>query len=116
MKDTIKKELTLHILDYINDGIVNNENIEEAHFYCFNEDYYIIGYYEAKQWLKKHNIDAFEAIDIVREYENDHFGEFTTDINPASIVNVIAYIYGEEIFNSYDFDTVEELKTQIENK
>tara|TARA_R110000765_G_C18570220_1_gene564917 strand:+ start:119 stop:478 length:360 start_codon:yes stop_codon:yes gene_type:complete len=118
MKTSIRKELTEHILDYINEGIVIDgvtHNIEEIHFYCFNEDYYIIYHSEAIEWLKKHNIDAFEAIEIVRDYETEHFGEFTTDLDAESIVNMLAYIYGEEIICSLNFDNVSELKEQLEN-
>ena len=115
MNNTIKTELQNHILDYINDGILTNENKDDWHFYAFNEDYYIIGTYRAKEWLKTHSINAFDAVDIVREYETDNFGEFTTDLSPESIVNMLAYIYGEEILYSYDAETIEELKAQIEN-
>jgi len=116
MNTTIKTELTDYILDCINDGILTNDNQEDWHFYAFNEDYYIIGTHRAKEWLKTHNINAFEAVDIVRDYETEHFGEFTTEIHPENIVNMLAYIYGEEILYSYDVETVEELKAQIENK
>ncbi len=70
---------------------------------------------KAKKWLKTHSINAFEAVDIVKQYEEDNFGEFTTDIHPERIVNMLAYIYGEEVLYSYDVETVEELKLQIEN-
>jgi len=113
MNNTIKTELQKHILDYINDGTLTNDNQDEWHFYAFNEDYYIIGTDRAKEWLKTHSLNAFEAIDIVRDYETEHFGEFTTDIHPESIVNMLAYIYGEEILYSYDVETVEELESQI---
>jgi hypothetical protein len=115
MNNTIKTELRQHILDCINDRILTNDNQDEWHHYAFNEDYYIIYHSKAVEWLKTHSLDAFEAIDIVREYETNNFGEFTTDINPESIVNMLAYIYGEEILYSYDVENVEELKAQIEN-
>lgn len=114
MKTTVKIEMLEHILDKIKDGVVTNENIEDVHFYCFNEDYYIIGYYEALEWLKKHDINTFDAIEKVKEYEMENFGEFTTEINSEKIVNMLAYIFGEEILYSLDFNTVEELKEAIE--
>ena len=115
MNNTIKKELRQHILDCINDETLTNENRDDWHFHAFNEDYYIIYHSKALEWLKTHSINAFDAVDIVRDYETDNFGEFTTDINPESIVNMLAYIYGEEILYSYDAETIEELKAQIEN-
>lgn len=97
-----------------NDGILTDENRDEWHFYCFNEDYYIVYHHRALEWLKSHGLDTFEAIDTVKEYETDNFGEFTTDINPEKIVNMLAYIYGEELFSSLDAETVEELKEELE--
>lgn len=115
MNTTIKTELQKHILDCINDGILTNDNQEDWHYYAFNLDYYIVYHSRAIEWLKTHSLDTFEAIDIVREYEINHFGEFTTDINPESIVNMLAYIYGEEVLYSYDVETIEELKSLILN-
>ena len=115
MKTSIKHELLGHILDKINDGILTNENKEDWHFYCFNEDFYIVYHSEAKKWLKNHDLGVFEAIEIVKNYEEEHFGKFTTDINPESIVNMLAYIYGEEIIYSFDSENIEDLKIEIEN-
>jgi hypothetical protein len=113
MKTSIKKELSAHIIDKINDGVIDNTNKDDWHFYCFNEDYYIIYHSVALEWLKSHDIDAFEAIEIVREYEVDNFGEMNTDIDPESIVNMLAYIYGEELLNSIDAENIEELKNRL---
>jgi len=114
MRTSIRVELEAHIIDRINDGVLTNDNKDEWHFHCFNEDHYIIYYSVAVDWLKTHNIDTFEAIETVREYEMDNFGEMNTEINPESIVNMLAYIYGEELIHSYDAETVEELKEEIE--
>ncbi len=114
MKTTIKTELQNHILDMINDEVINNTNKDEWHYHCFNEDYYIIGYYDANQWLKKHNLSTFEAVEIVRNYEVDNYGKFWTYINSESIVNMLAYIYGEEIIYDIDAESVEELKEILE--
>jgi hypothetical protein len=114
MNTTIKTELQNHLSDYINDGILTNDNISDLHFHAFNEDYYLIGYYQCSEWLKTHNIDTFEAIEIVKEWEIDNFGEFTTAINSESIVNMLVYIYGLALLNELDFDTIEELQTELQ--
>lgn len=114
MLNTIKKELAQHIINRINDRVIDNTNRDEWHFHCFNEDYYIIGYYNASQWLKEHDMDAFEAIDEVIEFEKDHFGEVNTDINSESIVNMLAYIYGSELIYEEDYETVEELQQAMQ--
>lgn len=115
MKNSIKQELASSIIDKINDRVIDNENRDEWHYVCFNEDYYVVGYFQASEWLKRHDIDVFEAIDTVKKYEMDHFGEFNTEINSEAIVNMLAYIWGEEIINENYFDTVEELKQFLEN-
>lgn len=115
MRTSIKKELLNSILDKINEGAISNENRDDWHFHCFNEDYFIIYHSVALEWLKTHDLDAFEAIEIVKDYEIDHFGEFNTKISPESIVNMIAYIYGEELIYSFESETVEELGEEIIN-
>ena len=113
MKTTIKHELANHILDRINDGVIDNTNRDDWHFHCFNEDYYIIYHAVALEWLKNHNIDAFDAIETVRKYEMDNFGEMKTQINPESIVNMLAYIWGQELLLDIDAETVEELEEAL---
>lgn len=114
MTNSVKQELAQHILDKINDGAIDNTNKDDWHFYCFNEDYYIIGYYEASQWLKSHDIDAFEAIGICQQYEKDMFGEQNKIYdNAETTVNMLAYIWGEELLYSIEADTIEELETEL---
>ena len=114
--NTLNKELVHHIIDTINDNEL--ESFEELHYHAFNEDYYIIGYYQAKQWLKSHDIDAFEAIDTVIDYEKSNFGETNTAINSEAIVNMYVYIKGEELLYSLPVDldtcTREELIEALE--
>ncbi len=116
MKTSIKEELKSHILSVINDDILTNENKDEWHFHAFNEELYITYHSKALEWLRKHNITAFEAIETVREYEVDNFGEMNTDIDPESIVNMLAYIYGEELLNEIDAENIGELKLTLLNK
>lgn len=113
METSIKQELAQHIIDKINDGVIDNTNRNDWHFYCFNEDYYIIYHSVALKWLESHDIDAFEAIDTVRQYEMDNFGEMNTNINPESIVNMLAYIWGEEFLYEIDAETVEQLEAEL---
>lgn len=100
MEKSVITELELHVIDLINDGAINADNLDDAHHIAFNEDYYIIGYYNADQWLKKHDISAWEAIDYVIEQEQYHFGESYIkpgDVNSERIVNLYVYFAGYEI-------------------
>jgi hypothetical protein len=114
MKETIKKELASHILDMIQDNVITDYNIEDWHHLCFNEDYYIIGYYQAEQWLKRHNLSAFKAINICQEYEKENFGEIDIYDNAEVTVNMLAYIYGYDLLNEVGAETIEDLKEKLE--
>ena len=111
LNNSVKTELANHILDKINQGILTNQNKDDWHFYAFNEDYYIIGYYQASEWLKSHNIGEFEAAGICQEYEKENFGELTNVYDNSEItVNMLAYILGEDLIHSNDFKNVKKLK------
>ena len=112
MNNSIKAELKSHVLSLINECVLTEENSDDWHFHAFNEGHYIVGYYQASEWLKKHDVDAFEAIAEVVQYEQDNFGEAHTSINSESIVNMFVYIKGEEILSG--MDTLEELKEYCE--
>lgn len=110
MKNSIKEELKSHLVDRINDRVLTDENKDEWHFRSFNEDYYIIGYYESSEWLKKHDIGELEGANICIEYEIDNFGESQVYENSERVVNMLAYIYGEELLGEINADTIEGLK------
>lgn len=74
----------------------------DLHNEVFNTDYYIIGTYEAKQALEQ--VGVFEAIECIKNYENDNFGEVTTDFSqPVEVANMLHYIIGLEAIDSIDF-------------
>lgn len=100
MNNSIMQELNQHVEDLIADGVINTDNIEDAHHIAFNQDYYIIGYYQAKQWLDSHGVDAWEAIAYVVEQHMQHFGEVylkPEDINEEHIVNLLVFFAGYDI-------------------
>ena len=108
--NTIKTELKEYISDdfgcqYWEQGQKNNISKEDLHFRLFNEDYYIIGYYNAEQWLKKHNISVFEGIEFVQDYEKENFGNDSIQAydNAEKLVNMIAYIIGEELIYNEEY-------------
>jgi len=96
----IDKEIVEH-------AIAGVENLQEGfpkdeiHNVLFNEDYFIIGYYNAEQFLTKSNGSVFRAIETVRDYELDHFGKVFTDFsNSEQVANMYAYVKGEELLYS----------------
>jgi hypothetical protein len=98
-----KTELIQTIIETLNN---RGEGLKtsELHNETFNTDYFIIGYYQAEEWLKN-NYGIFAAIDTIKEYEENNFGEVTTDLSSSEkVVNMLVYILGEEIIN--DLDTI----------
>ena len=96
---------TKHNTDLINYALQGMDNINEGqecselHHQLFNTDYFIIGYYQAEQWLIN-NPGIFAAIEEIKDYENSNFGEVNTDFSSSEkVVNMYAYIKGEEILN-----------------
>ena len=87
------------------DGEENNitEYYDDLHHDVFNTDYFIIGTYKAEQWLGER---AFQVINIIKDYEQDNFGEVTTDLSsPERVVNMYAYIVGEMVVHAHEWET-----------
>ena len=99
MKDKLFKydEIKDYFYDWLEDQDPEwiDENIDDIHHHRFNTDYYIIGTYEAKQWLGD---EVFHVIETIKEYETFNFGKVTTDFSdPEKIVNMYTYIIGEQV-------------------
>ena len=87
-KDEIRDLIVYKLEDYEGYGC---DFINE----CFNQDYFIVGRQKAKEWLEE-NYGVFEAIETIRDYELDNFGELSTDISdPEKVCNMLAYILGD---------------------
>ncbi len=101
--DYKKEEIKKYFDDYIKE---NEDWLKESrywkddlHHHAFNEDYYIIGTYQAKEWLGN---KTFDVINFIQDYEQDNFGKVYTDLSdPEKIVNMYTYIIGEEIVADY---------------
>ena len=80
-------------------------DVHELHNEIFNSDYYIIGRYQAKQWMGS---NAFDCIGAIQDYEMNHFGEAFTDLSePERVVNMYVYIVGEQVLE----DVISEFKS-----
>ena len=100
MKNSVKEELSEYITERIAEiHKYEGNEMDDLHFHLFNEDYYIIGYYQASEWLKTHGISEWEAIQTCQEYEVDNFGESRIYDNAEKTVNMLAYIWGAEILS-----------------
>ena len=78
----------------------------------FDGDYYIIGTYEASEALATYKNDeeldgyktdldgVFGAIELVKQYELEQFGEVFTPLeDPEKLASGVEYIRGENLFN-----------------
>ena len=105
------KDRIQEIYDY-NQDKVTLDNIYDLHHEIFNTDYYIIGRYQAKEWLGS---DAFDCIYDIQEYENNNFGQVTTDLSePERVVNMWVYVVGEEILEDVVVEFLEERESELE--
>ena len=93
------EEIRETLKDYIRENDQYEIDLDDLHHEVFNLDYYIIGTYKAKQWLGD---QVFEVINFIKEYEQDNFGEVTTDFSdPERVVNMYTYIIGEQVVSEY---------------
>ena len=105
------KERIQEIYDYDADKVTSTE-IYDLHHEIFNTDYYIIGRYQAKQWL---GADAFHCIYDIQEYENNNFGHVTTDLSePEKVVNMYVYVIGMEILEDVITEFLDSVETDLE--
>ena len=75
----------------------------DLHNAAFNSDYFIIGSYQAEQWIINHFGSVWSAIDAVQSYEEENFGQVNTIISEAeSTLNMLVYIMGEELLQDSD--------------
>ena len=100
VRKAIKEQLIATLLDSYEEDATD---FSELNHKAFNEDYYIIGHWNAGEWLRIKNLDIFEVIGVVQEYEKHVYGDTFTAINAESVVNMYAYIKGEELLEELKF-------------
>ena len=96
-KAEIKKFLNDSIKDYSKDELQILIKDGELHNEIFNTGYYVAYRGEGAKWMGE---EAFEIIGIVKDYEQDNFGEVMTDLSDdVAVTNMYVYIVGEELIN-----------------
>lgn len=95
---TYNKEIICHAIDGMS-RISEGQECSDLHHVLFNEDYFIIGYARAEEFLTE-GPGIFAAIEKIRQYEMSNFGQVTTDFSSSEkVANMYAYIEGEELLN-----------------
>ena len=101
--DYKREEIKSHAIDWLRETKAQADDgqaydfteTSDVHNDIFNMDYYIIGTYQAKQWLGDM---TFDVIETIKDYEQSNFGEVFTDFSePERVVNMYVYIVGEWI-------------------
>tara|TARA_B100001248_G_C27387406_1_gene460424 strand:- start:1392 stop:1736 length:345 start_codon:yes stop_codon:yes gene_type:complete len=98
----------LEIEDYFNDWLKDNDmTVKQAYEkygldlydFVFNQDYFIIGYYKAEQWLINDGDNmTFQVLNHVNNLEQEYFGEISTVFdNAETLVNHYAYWVGRDV-------------------
>ena len=84
-----------HIWNRLDDGYGVDAWGGDLHHVLCNEDYFMIGTHKAKKFLGD---DAFDIIQMIKEYELENFGECNTDFSdPEEVANMFAYVAGDRI-------------------
>ena len=95
--ETLFQDVKSDIITKLTDSVGLDSYGSDLHNELCNTDYFIIGTYKAKKWLGD---VVFDAIELIREYENSNFGEVSTDFSePENVANMVAYILGEQILS-----------------
>jgi len=87
------ENLTKDVKDYVVTRLIDLVGLDsdgsDLHHHLLNEDYFIMGTHKAKTWLGN---NVFEAIDLIKEYEEFNFGSVSTDLSdPEKVANMLAY-------------------------
>ena len=68
----------------------------------YNNDYYIIGIYQAKEWLKKYFDDMLETIEYWEDETGEPYGQMITDVE--KLVTLVAYTVADTIlYEVYEY-------------
>ena len=97
--ENLKNDSLIYAIDQLEELKTSliGQYVADLHHYLFNENYFIIGTYKAKQWLKN---DYVSAATTVQDYEQFNFGDISTRFDdPEAIANMLNYIFGSEILS-----------------
>lgn len=82
--------------DYIVESLRDYEGwTSDFHNMTFKTEYYEC--YTSEAIKKLEELNVFEAVQKIKEYEQNNFGTVNTDFsNPCNVLNMLWYIVGEE--------------------
>ena len=98
----IKKELACEMIDYIENYGIQDMYLCDIANELYNTDYYIIGIYQAKEWLKKYFDDMLETIEYWEDETGETYGQMITDVE--KLATLVAYtVVDNLLYEAYDY-------------
>jgi hypothetical protein len=68
---------------------------QELHYYMYNEDYFIIYYYDGKKFI---NNEFFNMLELMLDYDDIEEELFKkNNLNESSFSNLFAYVVGNQL-------------------
>lgn len=92
------KEIRELIKDEIKDDIMNYEGVYACDlvYEMYNTDYYIIGTYKAKQFLKEYFDDMCECLEQYQEEVDEIYKDIT---NPEKVASLLALFVAQDVLS-----------------
>ena len=102
----IKKEIANEMINYIENYGIQDIYLCDMANELYNTDYYIIGIYQAKEWLKKYFDDMLETIEYWEDETGEPYGNMITEVE--KLATLVAYTVADivlyEIYDCADLD------------
>ena len=91
----IKKEIANEMINYIENYGIQDIYLCDMANELYNTDYYIIGIYQAKEWLKKYFDDMLETIEYWEDETGEPFKDSITEVE--KIATLVAYTVADSV-------------------
>ena len=91
----IKKEIANEMIDYIENYGIQDMYLCDIATELYNNDYYMIGIYQCKEWLKKYFDDMLETIEYWEDETGEPFKDSITEVE--KIATLVAYTVADSV-------------------
>ncbi len=100
------------IKEVVEEDLEMLRNFSDMQHLLFNTDHWIIGHAKAAEWI---GADAFICIGEIQSYEEENFGQVSTDFSsPEALANMWVYVVGEYQLCTWMEEYIEENNIQFE--
>ena len=108
--NSVERELLKYIIEWVQDLSRPNRygKLKDLYYIAFDKLHYVSSNHKAVEWLDKHDVSAWEAIEAVIDWEYENFGQVNIkaqNIYPESIVNLYVPVVGAKVLAEFDLDS-----------